>query len=666
MDWSNLLVSGVTPDILGLIIGEATAVGIVENGIILTGRKDVVTATILGETQYIVNEDDRIYTMQAENRMVIFGGQPGPSGEPGQAATIRVGTVTTLPAGSSATVVNSGTPEAAVFDFGIPKGDTGSGSNVDWGDITGTLSNQTDLQNALDDKADTSSLGTMASVNDASSDNKIYGRKNGAWAEVTGGGGGSAEWGDITGTLSNQTDLQNALYAKANSVSITEEFSSTKSYPAGWNYVYHNGYLFKFTGPYQGSFDNIPNITTATVFDLLALKAPLDSPSLTGTPTAPTASSGTSTTQIATTAFVQGEISGKADTADLGDLAYEDSVDYSDVTNTPTLGALASQDTVDYDTEITNKPTLGNLASQDTVDYSTEVTNKPTLGTMAAVNDAPSDGEEYVRKNGSWAVSSGITGVDWGDIGGTLADQTDLNTALSGKQSALTFDNAPTSGSSNPVTSDGIYDALDLKANTADLGDLASQDTVDYDTEVTNKPTLGALAGMDSIDYTSAYLTNTPTLGALADQDTVDYLTEVTNTPTLGTMASKDDAASDNVYYLRRNAGWADADDRYALKSNLMFGSYLLTSPDTSKTIYQIYQAARTSYGTGVWQLTIMVGQIGSTTVLGQSLPVIPSVVTIVQYNHSSQERAVLTCQGVSTAVIKHCYIWQGSIASWY
>ena len=40
----------------------------------------------------------------------------------------------------------------------------------------------------------------------------------------------------------------------------------------------------------------------------LATKAPLADPALTGTPTAPTASSGTNTTQIATTAFVQQEV----------------------------------------------------------------------------------------------------------------------------------------------------------------------------------------------------------------------------------------------------------------------------------------------------------------------------------------------------------------------
>jgi hypothetical protein len=70
----------------------------------------------------------------------------------------------------------------------------------------------------------------------------------------------SATWGDITGTLSNQTDLQTAL----------------------------------------------------------DLKAPLASPALTGVPTAPTAATLTSTTQLATTAFVQQELlSGTANARNL-------------------------------------------------------------------------------------------------------------------------------------------------------------------------------------------------------------------------------------------------------------------------------------------------------------------------------------------------------------
>jgi len=47
-------------------------------------------------------------------------------------------------------------------------------------------------------------------------------------------------------------------------------------------------------------------------------KADINSPALTGTPTAPTATTTTSTTQIATTAFVQGEITANATVAGTG------------------------------------------------------------------------------------------------------------------------------------------------------------------------------------------------------------------------------------------------------------------------------------------------------------------------------------------------------------
>ena len=47
----------------------------------------------------------------------------------------------------------------------------------------------------------------------------------------------------------------------------------------------------------------------------IATKAPLASPTLTGTPAAPTATAGTNTTQIATTAFVTGAISDLTDSA---------------------------------------------------------------------------------------------------------------------------------------------------------------------------------------------------------------------------------------------------------------------------------------------------------------------------------------------------------------
>lgn len=49
----------------------------------------------------------------------------GPTGPTGPSSTATVGTVTTLGPGASATVTNSGTATAAVYNFGIPQGVTG-------------------------------------------------------------------------------------------------------------------------------------------------------------------------------------------------------------------------------------------------------------------------------------------------------------------------------------------------------------------------------------------------------------------------------------------------------------------------------------------------------------------------------------------------------------
>ena len=61
---------------------------------------------------------------QVYNAIQAAGGTGGGGGG-GTAATIRVGTTTTLLPGSEATVTNSGTSSAAVFNFGIPAGEKG-------------------------------------------------------------------------------------------------------------------------------------------------------------------------------------------------------------------------------------------------------------------------------------------------------------------------------------------------------------------------------------------------------------------------------------------------------------------------------------------------------------------------------------------------------------
>ena len=60
---------------------------------------------------------------------------------------------------------------------------------------------------------------------------------------------------------------------------------------------------------------NYTDGVTSNIQTQLDAKATVASPTFTGTPAAPTASTGTNTTQIATTAFVQGEVTALVDSA---------------------------------------------------------------------------------------------------------------------------------------------------------------------------------------------------------------------------------------------------------------------------------------------------------------------------------------------------------------
>ena len=78
-------------------------------------------------------------------------GIQGIQGNDGAAATIQVGTVTTGEAGSQASITNTGTNTNAIFDFIIPKGDTGEASdynnlnNLPIKNLTGTQDNPVTL-----------------------------------------------------------------------------------------------------------------------------------------------------------------------------------------------------------------------------------------------------------------------------------------------------------------------------------------------------------------------------------------------------------------------------------------------------------------------------------------------------------------------------------------
>ena len=99
------------------------------------------------------------------------------------------------------------------------------------------------------------------------------------------------------------------------------------------------------------------------------------------------------------------------------------------------------------------------------IDLTSDTVTPSSLGygvTAHAADGTSIVGNAYTSALGQLASKDS---VNWGEITGTLSNQTDLSTALNGKQDTLTFDNAPTENSDNPVKSSGIKTALDNKVN---------------------------------------------------------------------------------------------------------------------------------------------------------------------------------------------------------
>jgi hypothetical protein len=81
-------------------------------------------------TYVLVDQDVDSVVTTVKLPSTDFPGTEGPQGVPGAAATIAVGTVTGVPAGTPPTVTNSGSSSAAVFNFDLEQGADGRGINT--------------------------------------------------------------------------------------------------------------------------------------------------------------------------------------------------------------------------------------------------------------------------------------------------------------------------------------------------------------------------------------------------------------------------------------------------------------------------------------------------------------------------------------------------------
>jgi hypothetical protein len=164
-----------------------------------------------------------------------------------------------------------------VVEVNINKG----GSFAKWGDLYGTLSDQTDLQNALNLKANLvggkvpaselpsyvddiievanyaalPATGEIGKIYVTLDNNKIYRWSGSVYIEIA---SNSAIWGAITGTLSSQTDLQNALNAKQNTITLTTTGTSGSATLVGSTLNIPN-YTTDISGlvPYTGATANV-------------------------------------------------------------------------------------------------------------------------------------------------------------------------------------------------------------------------------------------------------------------------------------------------------------------------------------------------------------------------------------------------------------------------
>lgn len=143
------------------------------------------------------------------------------------------------------------------------------------------------------------------------------------------------------------------------------------------------------------AINNDPNFST-TINNALVLKAPLSSPALTGTPTAPTAAQSVNNTQIATTAFVKSAIAGMVGSAPaaldtLNELAAALGNDPNFATTM--LNALAGKQPLDN--------TLTNLSGKDVAGLLTY------LGLGEAAKRDVGTGENQIPDMASFASGDG-------------------------------------------------------------------------------------------------------------------------------------------------------------------------------------------------------------------------------------------------------------------
>ena len=119
-----LSVLGTAPASLSIELGTPGATGTAAT--IAVGTTTTLSPGDSATVANVGTSSAAVFNFGIPSGLTGATGATGATGSPGTAATIAAGTTTTGAPGSFASVTNSGTTSAAVFDFAIPRGDVGA------------------------------------------------------------------------------------------------------------------------------------------------------------------------------------------------------------------------------------------------------------------------------------------------------------------------------------------------------------------------------------------------------------------------------------------------------------------------------------------------------------------------------------------------------------
>ena len=488
-------------------------------------------------------------------------GATGPTGSDGQAATVTVGTVTTGAPGTSATVVNSGTSSAAVFDFTIPRGDKGeSGSGA--GDMlasdydpNGVVQNAGGIVDYVDGVLPTK---TSDLQNDGSDGTAAYLETDETAYKTT-----SIPYGQcdntstatvFTATVPGVTELRdgvcmwlkNGVVTSASGFTINinglgakpvySNMSAASRETTLWNVNYTMFFVYDSTRVdggcwilYRGynSNDNTIGYQLRTNSQSLPMSSVvyryrLLFTSANGTHYVP-ANNSTSTNATSSRTVCQEKIN------PFGSILYYGATASVAAGSRPAVASLWQQYAIalGYSFNRTGaaltltswKPVYLKCAPQTDgsaiIDSTTPyVQDLPTtedgkiyifLGiAYSATNiELQVDHPVYYYKDGvvrPWTnATAGISSVEWGDITGTLSDQTDLNTALGAKADTSSLAAVATSGLYSDLSGTPTIPAAQVNSDWNANSGVA---------QILNKPTLATVATSGSYND----LSNLPTI----------------------------------------------------------------------------------------------------------------------------------------------------------